>query len=119
MALAQVGLGTVIQVAAGTTATVYTVGSAKTAYVRSVLLHNRSTSSTANVALHVVPNSSGSVGAATSINQIALVGISTSDTYFFECAYPITLGSTNDTIIVYNGNTSDAINVLVLGDREA
>ena len=119
MALAQVGLGSITQVAAGTTASVYTVGSAKTAYIRALEIHNLDTDFTANVQVHVVPVASGgSAGAATSITRIARLGISTEDTYFFENAYPITLNSNNDTIQIYNENSSDAVNVLVLGDRE-
>jgi len=119
MALAQVGLGSITQVAAGTTASVYTVGSAKTAYIRALEIHNLDTDFTANVEVHVVPVASGgSAGSATSITRIARLGISTEDTYFFENAYPITLNSNNDTIQIYNENTNDAINVLVLGDRE-
>ena len=76
-------------------------------------------SNTSNVKIHVVPNSGGNPGTATSNNQIARVGISTEDTYFFEGADPITLTSNGDTIQVNNQNATQPINVLVLGDREA
>ena len=52
------------------------------------------------------------------LQELLRLGISTEDTYFFENAYPITLNSNNDTIQIYNENSSDAVNVLVLGDRE-
>jgi hypothetical protein len=58
------------------------------------------------------------IGTASTITRIARLGISTEDTYFFENAYPITLNNNGDSIQVYNENTSDAVNVLVLGDRE-
>ena len=118
MALAQVGLGTITQVAAATTAAVVTVGSGKTVYVRALEIHSLDSSNTANVQVHVVPNSGGSTGTATSITRIARLGISTEDTYFFENAYPITLLSNGDSIQIYNENTADAVNVLVLGDKE-
>ena len=118
MALAQVGLGSITQVAAATTAAVYTVGSAKTAYIRALEIHSLDASNTANVSVHVVPNSGGSAGTASSVTRIARLGISTEDTYFFENAYPITLNSNGDTIQIHNENTSDAVNVLVLGDKE-
>lgn len=117
MALAQVGLGSITQVAAGTTASVYTVGSAKTAYIRAIEIHSLDPDNTANVQVHIVPNNSGSAGTATSITRLARLGISTEDTYFFENAYPITLTANGDTVQVYN-ESSDAVNVLVLGDRE-
>jgi len=119
MALQKVGLGTVTRVALGTTATILTVGSAKTCYIRSMLIHNIDTVNSSTVKIHIVPNSSSSVGTASSINQLAQLSIQPADTYFFELAYPITLASDNDTIKVYNSSTTDAVNVLILGDKEA
>lgn len=57
MAFAKVGLGTVTRVALGTTSTVYTVGSAKTSYIRSVIVHNIDTVNSSTVKIHIVPNS--------------------------------------------------------------
>ncbi len=119
MALAQVGLGSIFQVGAGTTQVVYSVGSAKTTYIRSLEIHSLDSSNTANVQVHVVPaTGAGGVGTASSITRLARLGISTEDTYFFENAYPITLTSNGDSIQIYNENTADAVNVLVLGDKE-
>ena len=118
MALAQGNLGNITQVAAATTTAVVTVGSAKTVYVRALEIHSLDVSNTANVQVHVVPNSGGSAGTASSVTRIARLGISTEDTYFFENAYPITLTSNGDSIQIYN-ESSDAVNVLVLGDKEA
>ena len=120
MALARGNLGNVTVVGAGSSTPVYTVGSAKTAYVKAVLLHNLSLSGTQNARIHVVPNSGGSAGSATSTTQVARIGIGTDDTFFFEPAYPITLVSNGDTIQVENeGQTPSALNVIVLGDKEA
>ena len=118
MALQKVGLGTVTRVGIGSTATVLTVGSAKTCYIRSIICHNIDTVNSSTVKIHIVPNSSGSVGTASSINQLAQLSIQPVDTYFFELAYPITLSTNNDTIQVYNSSTTDAVNVLILGDKE-
>ena len=118
MALQKVGLGTVTRVALGTTATVLTVGSAKTCYIRSIICHNIDTVNSSTVKIHIVPNSSGSVGTASSNNQLAQLSIQPTDTYFFELAYPITLASDNDTIKIANTSTTDAVNVLILGDKE-
>ena len=119
MALAQTSLGNVTHIAAGAAASVYTVASGQPAYIRSFLIHNLDNTSTSNVKIHVVPNSGGNPGTATSNNQIARLGISTEDTYFFENAYPITLTANGDSIQIYNENATDAVNVLVLGDKEA
>ena len=118
MALAQGNLGNITQVAAATTTPVVTVSAGKTAYVRALEIHSLHTSNTANVQVHVVPNNGGSAGTASSVTRIARLGISTEDTYFFENAYPITLTANGDSIQIYN-ESSDAVNVLVLGDKEA
>ena len=118
MALQKVGLGTVTRVALGSTATVLTVGSAKTCYIRSIICHNIDTVNSSTIKVHIVPVSGCSPGTASSDNQLAQLTIQPTDTYFFELAYPITLASTDDTIQVYNSSTTDAINVLILGDKE-
>lgn len=119
MALNRGNLGFTTQIGAGITAAVYTVGSAQTAYIKSVLIYNLSPIGVQNVQIHVVQNSGGSAGTANSTTRIAKIGISTDDTFFFEPAYPITLRSNGDTLQVYNeGTTSNSINVLVLGDKE-
>jgi hypothetical protein len=119
MALNRGNLGFTTQIGAGVTAAVYTVGSAQTAYIKSVLFHNLDNVGVQNVRVHVVQNSGGSAGTASSTTQIARIGISTNDTFFFEPAYPITLRSNGDTLQVYNeGNVANSVNVLVLGDKE-
>lgn len=130
MALAKANLGFPVVVSAGTTASVYSVGSAKTAYIRSVVIYN-STIGTANTDLsqqaqiYVVPNNGGSVGTATDGNRMARVSLAANDTFFYELQYPITLPNTGDSIQVFNegtfnlGSATNSINVLILGDREA
>ena len=70
MALNRGNLGFTTQIGAGVTAAVYTVGSAQTAYIKSVLLHNLSDSGTQNVKVHVVQNSGGSAGTASSTTHL-------------------------------------------------
>ena len=119
MALNRGNLGFTTQIGAGVTAAVYTVGSAQTAYIKSILIHNLNTITSQNIQLHVVQNSGGSAGVANSATRIARIGISTDDTFFFEPAYPITLRSNGDTLQVYNeGTVQDSVNILVLGDKE-
>jgi len=119
MALAQTTLGGVVHISTGAAATVYTVSSGKPVYIRSLIVHGLNDEFTNNVEIFVVPNNGGSVGTASSVNRIAKLGISTCDTFFFECAYPITLVNNNDTVQVKNSFGLDAINVVVLGDKEA
>lgn len=117
MALNRGNLGFNTQVGAGLTVAVYTVGSAQTAYIKSILLHNLNASSTQNVQIHVVANSGGSVGTASSVTRISRIGLTADDTFFFEPAYPITLTSNGDTLQIHN-ESSGSINILVLGDKE-
>ena len=119
MALQKVGLGTVTRVGIGSTGTVLTVGSAKTCYIRSIICHNIDTINSSTIKIHIVPVSGVNVGTASSINQLAQLSIQPVDTYFFELAYPITLSTNNDTIQIANTSTTSAINVLILGDKEA
>jgi hypothetical protein len=135
MALAKANLGFPIVVSAGTTATAYSVGSAKTAYIRSIVIYN-STVGTANTSLaqtvqiYAVPNNAGSVGVATTGNRIGRVSLTSDDTFFYDLQYPITLQNTGDSIQVFNEGTyawtfsgiataTNPVNVMVLGDREA
>ena len=118
MGLSQLGLGTITQVASASTATVLTVGAGKTAYVKSLMLHNLDQTNVSNVVVHFVHSPDGSVGTANATNEIARIGIATHDTFMLEMSYPLTLGNTNDTIQVYNINSAGIVNVQVLGDRE-
>ena len=119
MALNRGNLGFSTQIGAGVTAAAYTVSAGQTAYIKSVLLHNLSLNIPVNVRIHVVQNSGGSIGTASSTTQIARIGITTNDTFFFEPAYPITLTNDGDSIQIYNeGNTSNSVIALVLGDKE-
>ena len=135
MALAKANLGFPVVVSAGTTATAYSVGSAKTAYIRSIVIYN-STVGTANTSLaqtvqiYAVPNSGGSVGVATAGRCIGRVSLTSDDTFFYDLQYPITLQNTGDSIQVFNEGTyaytlsgiataTNPVNVMVLGDREA
>ena len=119
MALNRGNLGNVTVVSANQTTAVLTVGSAQTAYVKGILLHNLSNADVQNTRIYVVPNSGGSAGSATTQNQVARIGLGTADTFFFEPAYPITLTANGDTIQVQNeASVNASINVLVLGDKE-
>ena len=118
MALSKLGLGTITQISSASTSTVLTVAAGKTAYVKSLLLHNLDQTNVANVVVYFVSNNGGSVGTALSTNEIARIGIATHDTFMFEMTYPLTMSGTNDTIQVYNINLTDSVNVQVLGDKE-
>ena len=129
MPLQRLAIDTVTAVAAGTTSTIVSVTGGKTTYVRTLILHAAAIESDtpdapANVQIYVVPNSGGSIGAASSTNSIARISLAASDTFFLEPEYPINLDNNGDSIKVFNegtfygGANRYAINVLAMGDRE-
>jgi hypothetical protein len=134
MALAKANLGFPVVVSAGSTVAICTVSSAKTTYVRSIVICNTFSGSISStiaqtVQIYVVPNSSNNVGVATSGNRIGRVSLTPDDTFFYDLQYPITLQNTGDSIQVFNEGTyaygfsgiataTNPVNVMVLGDRE-
>lgn len=135
MALAKANLGFPVVVSAGTTVTVYSVGSAKTSYIRSIVICNTfsagiSSTFAQTVQIYMVPNSGGSVGVATEGNRIGRISLIADDTFFYDLQYPITLQNNGDSIQVFNEGTfaytlsgiataTNPVNVIVLGDKEA
>lgn len=120
MGLQRGNLGFTTQISAGSSFSAHVVGSAQTAYIKGILIHNTSNEYPANVRLHVVENNGGAIGNGTSETSIAFVGVATAETYFFEPAYPITLSNNGDSLQVENlSGLNGWINVLVLGDKEA
>jgi hypothetical protein len=121
MALTKNGLtSTISTVAASATGEITgtKVVSNKNVYIKGLLIYNTSTSASQTCEIHVVPNSGGSVGSAAAANKIGRLTLTSSDTAFFEFAYPLTLTSTNDCVMVVNGSGS-TVNVLPVGDVEA
>jgi len=120
MALSNAGLGAIIAVAASATGTITgtVVASNKQVYIRGLLIHNTSTTTSQVCEIHVVPNSGGSTGTAAAANKIGRLTLTASDTAFFEFPYPLTLTSTGDCIQVVNASGS-TVNVLPVGDVEA
>ena len=114
-------LANVAQVAAGSTSAVVTVDGNNNVYVKSIIIHDGSNIGSVGVAntahVYFVPNNGGSVGSASSINQIANLTVYNQETVFFEPSYPLVLTATNDTIQV--GAASTIVNFLLSGDKEA
>lgn len=119
MALERGNLSDVVVCAIGVTVAGITCASNKKVYVKSILAHAPLpvgiASGTANI--YFVPNNGGSVGSASTLNQIATLKVFTGETVFFEPAYPLVLTATNDTVQV--GSAGTAINFLFTGDQEA
>ena len=117
MALARTDLMAVTQIGMASTVAVVTVGGGQTCYVKSIMLHNLDTSGTQNANIYVVPNSGGSAGSATTMNQIFNGIVYAQETVMFEPAYPLVLTATGDSIQV--GAGASDVNFLVTGDKES
>jgi len=87
--LAQGQLGSAI-------APIFTAGSS-TVDIKTIIFFN-SDNTTKSISVHVVPNSSGSLGAATSANQILNISLASGDTFEFSPAFPIRLIAANNSI---------------------
>ena len=103
----------VVNVAAGNTSDVVTCASNKNVYVKSVIVHNVSTSTTCRSQVYYVPNG-GSVADTTRLFNVAVDPL---ETIYIEPNYPITLTTTGDKVSV--GSSNGTINVFMTGDKEA
>ena len=117
MALAKGSLSSIVSVvSAATTVGIYTNPSNAKSYIKAFVMHNAGVS-TAFCKLHDVPNSGGSVGSASSNNQIFSQNITSGETVFFEYPYPLTLTGTNDSIR-FESSTGGTVNIQILGDSD-
>ena len=112
MALERGKLAPITVVSSGATGTIITVASSKKVYIKSIMLFSPS-GSTATAEVFVVPNG-GSAGNSTKMFKIALAA---DETVLLEPTYPIVLDTDGDTLRVTA--TSQDVNVLITGDKEA
>ena len=119
MALNRGKLSDVHQVGAGTTVGIVTVADNKKIYVKSIICHAPGTGiNTGTAQVYYCP--SGITSGPT--NKIFDVDINSGETVLLEPAYPITLESTGDQLIVGTGNFSGLaatdVNFMINGDKE-
>ena len=119
MALERGNLSDEVVCGSGSTQAAVTCASNKKVYVKSIIIHAPEPAGivSATAQIYFVPNNGGSVGSASSINQIANLTVYNQETVFFEPSYPLVLTATNDTIQV--GAASTIVNFLLSGDKEA
>ena len=103
----------VVNVSSGNTSDVVTCASNKNVYIKSIIVHNVSTSTTCRSQVYYVPNG-GSITGDTRLFNVALEPL---ETVYIEPNYPITLTTTGDKVSV--GSSNGAINVFMTGDKEA
>ncbi len=122
MAVQYVRLMDVVQLAVQATplvasaTSVYANPASTTTYVKEIELHN-TTSSSVDVILCLVPNSSGSLGTPAATNQIARMTIVGYDTIYIEPASPYVLDRTNDSIM--GVAQTSGINAVCRGIKDA
>jgi hypothetical protein len=111
MALERGKLSDVVQVAAGTTASIITCASSKKVYIRSVICHQPTTDA-ATAQVFFVPNG-GTPGIA---NKIFDVNVNAGETVLLEPSYPLVLDTTGESLRVGAGTST--INFIITGDKE-
>jgi hypothetical protein len=111
MALERGKLSNVVVVSAGSTVGIITVASSKKVYVKSIIAHaGTATSTTAQV--YFVPNA----GSADATTRIFDVDVNPGETVLIEPSYPLVIDTTGDSIQV--GAGASAVNFLITGDKE-
>ena len=96
---------------------VYTNPSAKTTYVRTIVIHNTNTSAE-TVTLYNVPDDTGAVGTAGVTNQFYKQELAADSTVLLEFAVPgIMLVDTNDTI-QSSTTTANKVTIQITGGTE-
>lgn len=117
MALAKTDISSILSVVGVSTVGIYTNPVNVKTYIKAFVIHNPGITTTF-CSLHQVPNSGGSVGTASSVNQFFSQNLSGGETTFLEYPYPLTLTATNDSIRLYVGTSNQRINVQILGDED-
>ena len=111
MAFSNEKLSDIVVVSAASTNDVITVANNKKVFIKSIIAHC-ATATTTTAQVYVVPNG-GSVADSTRLFHI---DVSPQETVLIEPAYPIVLDTTGDKISV--GAGASTVNVLVTGDKE-
>lgn len=121
------GIATVGIFTVGITSTVGGVGVASTSYIRGVIMHNTGLS-TATSSLYIYPSSTASpvTGVGITAYRLARVDLSSNETFFFECNYPLVLTGRDKIVVEITAPASNVggtgigsiVNYQILGDTD-
>ena len=111
MALERGKLSNIVVVSAASTVGIVTVASSKKVYIKSIMAHG-STATTTSAQVYFIPNG-GSVGQDTRLFD---VDVSAGETVLIEPSYPLVIDTTGDSIHVGAGTST--VNFLITGDKE-
>ena len=113
MALERGKLSNVVVVSAGSTVGIITVASSKKVYVKSIIAHaSTGSTSTATAQVYFIPNA----GSADVTTKIFDVDLNPGETVLIEPSYPLVIDTTGDSIFVGAGTSN--VNFLITGDKE-
>jgi len=95
---------------------IYINPASTTSYVSEIEIHNTNSSSSASVALFLVPNVSGSTGTAAMSCETVRLTLSAYDTVFIEPKYPYVLTSTSDAF--FGVASVSTVNISLRGGKD-
>jgi hypothetical protein len=96
-----------------TVGAIYTVPSATTAQIKTLVFFNSGTG-TNTVAVYLVPNNTGSIGTADTTDQVLNFDLPSGETFEFSPSFPIEYSAENDTIQA-SATTASEVNFFVMG----
>lgn len=103
---------------AATAGSIYANPGSTKSYIKAIILHNTNTTSE-TVTLNNVPDSSGSLGTASTANQFFKKALAADETFVWSFEeYPLVLTDTNDAIFAAT-TTASKVTVQILGDKDA
>lgn len=120
------GINTVGILTVGVTNTAGPVGVASTTYIRGVLMHNTGRGGV-SASLYVYPSTVASpvTGVGITVNRISKVDLSSNETFFFECNYPLVLVDRDKLVVevaapvtVGGSGIGSIVNYQILGDTD-
>lgn len=121
------GINTVGILTVGVTNTSGPVGVASTTYIRGVVMHNTGLA-TCTTSLYIYPSTVASpvTGFGITAHRLARIDLSSNETFFFECNYPLVLTDRDKLVVEVNaplpasGGTGigSVVNYQILGDTD-
>lgn len=99
-----------------TASVIYTNPANTKTYISEIEIHNTNGTTSASVALFLVPNIAGNTGSATISNETVKLTLPPYDTIFIEPKYPYVLESINDSF--FGVASTGSVNISMRGGKE-
>lgn len=119
------GINTVGVLTVGVTNTGGPVGVASTTYIRGIIMHNTGLSTCAS-SVYIYPSTVASpvTGVAITNHRLVRVDLAASETFFFECNYPLVLTDRDKLVfevspgLIVGSGIGSVVNYQILGDTD-